>query len=370
MEEKQVYALIHKYKAGKLTAEETAMLESWYINLSANSNHEISDTDLSRNLGIIAKHLPLRYARTARLLWYKVASAAAVLLIAGAALYYYVDRPADVRLYTNDVAPGKNTATLTLAGGKMINLSDTKSGVVIAADKLAYSDGTLVSNQHPVPDLTTENVTVSTPRGGTYQVVLPDNTRAWLNADSKITFPSRFSGKYRNIELHGEAYFEVSKDKTHPFIVTTNTQKVQVLGTHFNINAYGDEPTVNTTLLEGSVMVLPLGEDINRNIVLNPGQEAVANVGEITIRNANIEEVMAWKEGYYRFNDADITMIMRQIARWYNVQVIYKGSIPKTALNGRMSRSRNISQVLKMLEKTQELQFEVQGKKVYVSAPE
>ena len=187
-------------------------------------------------------------------LWVRIAAAAAILVFAGAGLWFYlVFRPGinseSGIVYQNDIAPGKNTATLTLSNGKTIRLSDAKNGVVLAGSKLTYNDGSEVLSQ---ADFSPQWYTLSTPRGGQYQVTLPDGTKVWLNAASTLSF-SIVQGRYskRNVTLVGEAYFEVAKDKQHPFVVKTKGQEVSVLGTHFNINGYADNPLIKTTLLEG-----------------------------------------------------------------------------------------------------------------------
>lgn len=261
---------------------------------------------------------------------------------------------------------------MTLANGQVINLSDAKRGVVIDATKLSYSDGSSVehlSEGNTINNL--EKIMISTPRGGQYQVELPDGTKVWLNAASSISFLSSFSGLNRRmVELSGEAYFEVTKTKTKhiPFVVSSNGQEVEVLGTHFNINAYTDESSIKTTLLEGSVRVSNAAktkEAKTAEIVIHPGEQAQFARGLIRTSQVDVGEVMSWKEGYFQFNNADIKAIMRQISRWYDVDVRYEGTTPELAFSGEIQRNLSLSRVLKILNKSG-VHFRIEGKEVIV----
>lgn len=318
-----------------------------------------------------------------RRLWPRVAAAVAAITLGvwfyQPVLNWFQDHPggsaATRDLYTNDIAPGKNTATLTLANGKVINLSDTKTGVIIDASKLTYNDGTNVNTTSTSPpvglpslaggelqaaDNNVQMLTASTPRGGMYQVVLPDGSKLWLNADSKISFPSQFIGDERKILLlYGEVYFEVAKNKQKPFFVETKGQEVEVLGTHFNINAYPDESGIKTTLLEGSVRV--------NAITLKPNQQAITINKQITIKKVNAAAIIDWKNGEFLFNDEPLESIMRRVARWYNVEVIYRSINPKETFGGSISRFENVSKVLENLELTGGIHFKIEGRKIIVS---
>jgi len=254
--------------------------------------------------------------------------------------------------YKNDIAPGKNTATLTLASGKVINL-DTNRTSVIVSDSVK----------------TVTALTAATPRGGTYQFTLPDGSKVWLNADSKLEFPSRFNGSERNISLSGEAYFEIAKDKAHPFIVRTKNQEVTVLGTHFNISSYADEALTTTTLAEGSVKVSAFDSATGRQVaVLKPNQQAIQNpTGGMQVRQVDVSEALAWKNGEFVFDDEPLESIMRKVARWYDVDVVYEANAPKdVTLGGYVSRTRNISVVLEQMERTGKVKFKIAGRTVHV----
>ena len=300
----------------------------------------------------------------------------------------------------NDIAPGKNTATLTLPNGKTITLSDAKTGVVIGDDKLSYNDGTDLSARHPElvsgsrPGYATM-LTAATPRGGTYQVVLPDGTKVWLNADTKISFPSQFNGKERRIVLEGEAYFEVSKVYAPlgasarsssreratsssrasvatrdliPFIVKTKQQEVEVLGTRFNINSYTDEVATTTTLIEGSVRVNAFNSATSRaTAILKPNQQSIANSEGMQVLNTDASAALDWKNGEFVFNNEAITSILRRVSRWYNVEIVYQTNTDRPlTFTGSVSRFDKVSSVLKMLEKTSDLHFEIKERKIIV----
>lgn len=268
--------------------------------------------------------------------------------------------------YQNDIKPGKIGATLTLSNGKKIDLGTSanqelarESGVVVtktANGRLVYQS---VASKQPV---TTQTNTLTTANGQNYQLRLPDGTRVWLNAESAITYPVSFTGlKQRIVQLKGEAYLEVSKDKTHPFILRTERQDIQVLGTHFNVYAYQGEPT-KTALAEGAVRVT-VGK---RSKSIVPGQQTVVDDQNIKVEAADLEYVMAWKNGDFDFDDEPISNIMAILARWYDIQVKYQDDFSESRLTGSISRNRNISQVLRMLEQTKKVHFKVEGRRVIV----
>lgn len=305
-------------------------------------------------------------------LWPRISVIAAVVALIALGIYFFNTADFSDKIgssglsYANDVAPGHNTATITLANGHTVNLSQGKTGVVIDADKLAYNDGTEINTaarSGSLPAIDEELLTVSTPRGGTYQVTLPDGTKVWLNAASSLKFLSSFGEPkydYRKIELVGEAYFEVAKDKNRPFIVTSKGQQVTVLGTHFNISSYDDENITRTTLLEGSVK-------INEEI-LKPGEQSILRGGQIKVVTADIETAMAWKNGDFVFKGEDFKTTMRKIARWYNVDIVYDADLKDNIeLGGWVSRESKLSEVLSRIELAGDVHFKVEGRRVFVT---
>lgn len=271
------------------------------------------------------------------------------------------DKPLLVSEYKNEVHPGGSHAILTLADGSSVALDTTKKGIVTVQGKARLTkigQGSLVyevmAGEHAVVSYNT----ITTPAGGQYQVTLADGTKVWINALSTLKFPTSFSGPARSVELKGEAYFEVAQNKNKAFHVLVNGLDVQVLGTKFNVNAYTDESSLKTTLMEGSVRLV----EENRSLILTKGQQgaAVPN-GPITlVKDANTDEALAWKNGYFSFDDADIHTVMRQLARWYGIRIRYEGAPTKTLFWGKMGRDLNLTQVLTGLDKSK-VHFQLEG---------
>ncbi|MGN6298132.1 MAG: FecR family protein [Ginsengibacter sp.] len=276
-----------------------------------------------------------------------------------------IGKTASIHKEKNDVSPGRNTAMLTLANGTTINLDSAANGALTTQGNAKILNVNGLLSYNTVGNKSSEVVynTISTPRGGQYQLMLADGSKVWLNAASSLRFPASFVGKERKVELLGEAYFEVAKNAAMPFKVKVHGMEVEVLGTHFNINSYDNESIVRTTLLEGSIKI---NKD-DKSSLLKPGQQAQMNeAGEIKIiNNVDVEEAIAWKEGKFQFDKADIHAIMRQLARWYDVEVEYKGNV-SSHFGGTISRDVNLSQVLNMLHLTGEVNFKIEGKKVVV----
>ncbi|MEJ2903464.1 FecR domain-containing protein [Pedobacter panaciterrae] len=268
-----------------------------------------------------------------------------------------------------DVLPGGNVAVLVLSDGKRVSLD---SGAVALREK----DGTQVSgNQGGLAysnDIASEQEevlynTLIVPRGGTYNIQLPDGTNVWLNAMSELRFPVKFGTKERKVELIGEAYFEVAKNKDVPFKVITAHQEIEVKGTHFNVNCYADENFVRTTLLEGSVKISDPAAPA-RSWLLSPGEQAQTNkkTGKTALEKVNMKEVFAWKNGYFFFNDEKLESIMAKIARWYDIEVVYKGQLEEQSFLGQIERSKKISSILNVLELSGNVHFKISGRRVVV----
>ncbi|MCK7556759.1 FecR domain-containing protein [Chitinophaga sedimenti] len=300
--------------------------------------------------------------------WWPAAAAAGLLAIGGVTYWQLQpQKPVQVvesqeQRFRNEVQPGGNKALLTLADGTVIELDSAANGVLalqggakvrkLANGQIVYEAGAAASGTN----------TIRTPRGGSYQLTLPDGTQIWLNASSSITYPLNFNGQ-REVDITGEAYFEVAKDADHPFSVRSGDVKVQVLGTSFNINAYEDESVMKTTLLNGAIVVQSQG---GSSPVLRPGQQARYGGGNITVAdNVNTEDVVAWKNGYFQFNEADMPTVMRQLEKWYDVEVVYEGEIPKRSFGGGMQRSLPLTEVLKILEENN-VAFRIDGRKIIV----
>lgn len=274
----------------------------------------------------------------------------------------------------NDILPGGNKAILTLSNGTNILLDSSANGMLALQGNtriVKVSNGTLVYTPNPDTKNSVEVQfnTINTPRGGQYKLVLPDGSLVWLNSASSIHFPTAFIGRERKVEITGEAYFEVAKNKDMPFKVKSTSSEIEVLGTHFNVNAYDDESSVKTTLLEGMVKVSgmePGAKQLPK--FLQPGQQAVIDKqGTIIVMdNADIEEAIAWKNGLFQFKSADLKAILRQIARWYDVEVVYVGNV-NLHFTGQLTRNENVSSLFEKLALTGEVHFKIDGKKIIVS---
>ncbi len=312
-----------------------------------------------------------RMAKRFRLFSVRTVSAAAVLAVISVGVYFLtVKRNVAGSSYANDVNPGTTKAVLTLADGSKIMLDAAKKGKLAEQSGMRVAktaDGQLV---YTVTD--TDHAgsaaynTLETPKGGEYQLHLPDGTKVWLNAASSLKYPASFAdAKERKVILSGEAYFEVAHHRNSPFRVVTDKQVVEVLGTHFNVNAYQNEPDTKTTLLEGSVNVVQQAG--TKHFVLKPGQQARVAEG-IEVVNVDTETAVAWKNGDFILKDEDFKATMRKISRWYDVDVIYDESAPADLeLGGWVSRAKNISAVLKVIESTGKVHFKVQGRRITVT---
>lgn len=264
----------------------------------------------------------------------------------------------------NDIPPGHNGAILTLADGSTVVLDSAGNGAIAQQGnvqvlnnngQLAYKGkgaGTVAYN------------TLSTPKARQYQLVLPDGSKVWLNSASSIRYPVAFAGRERKVEITGEGYFEVAKDAAHPFIVRSPKQEIKVLGTHFNINSYEDEAVVKTTLAEGSVRITSVNK--LAPIVLKPGQQAINDAKAIKVKNVDIEEELAWKNGMFISQNQDFKTMMRAIARWYNVEVVYDYDPKDLYIAMQISRTRDIQEVLNRLESTGDVKFKIEGRRIRV----
>lgn len=296
--------------------------------------------------------------------WRKITVAASVLLVIGLGIHslFQKDNKHLSRLTSKkieDKEPGKTGAILTLSNGSKIVLDSVGNGL------LANQSNTTVSKKNGGLIYAADNNaqvvynTMTTPRAHQYHLELSDGTKVWLNASSSITFPTSFAANERKVKITGEVYFEVAKDKKKPFRVLVNDMQVNVLGTHFNVNAYQDEATVNTTLLEGSVLIT----EKSKKILLKPGQQAQKQKSGVIVINDNVntDEVIGWKNGLFYFEQANLQTVLRQLSRWYDVDVVYENGVPSRSFEGEIQRDLNLSQVLRILEKNK-VHFKIEGK--------
>lgn len=293
--------------------------------------------------------------------------AAAVLLVASSGLFFLVrksESPQDRKIIETEILPGYNQATLTLADGRTISLDSAQSGIVIDNEDIKYNNGNSVlaeKDESPrAPDPNTQYATITTPRGGQYQIILSDGTKVWLNAASTLRYPIKFTGDGREVELEGEAYFQVRK-KGSPFIVKSHGQEITVLGTSFNIAAYADENETKTTVVEGKVQVSQGTE----RILLIPGEQSVLNNGFLTTQKADVEAIIAWKSGKFYFKNTPFREMIMQVARWYDIDVAYESTVPKATFSGDMKRSVSLMTVLDLL-KLSGIRFHLEERKLII----
>jgi transmembrane sensor len=347
-----------------------SIIEDTWEGMSTWNTSEVSEYKAKEIYSLITAEIPA-VPKTQKL-WPRIVAVAAMVAMVVFGIWFFTNEIPSPRkdsphpgVVTNDIRPGKHTATLTLANGKTIQLSDAKTGLIVG-EQLTYNDKTEIDSSLRFSRNNSEVqiLTASTPRGGTYQVTLPDGTEVWLNADSKISFPSRFTGAKRRITLQGEAYFQVAENKSHPFIVESKGQQVEVHGTHFNINAYEDEARTKTTLLEGEVSV---SSGSQQPVTLYPGQQAISEAGMIRVTKADADVDVAWKNGLFAFRNENIQSIMRKVSRWYNVDVEFKDeNILNKNFGGTFSKFENVSEMLHVMELTGVIHFKIDGRRIIV----
>ena len=359
-DELEVFA--HLIKEGKLDA---SLFNALNAEAGINSEDEVSIN------GIIKKNSVLP-------VWLKYAAAILLFTSVTATLYIRTlnkkQQSVQPQIVNNDAVPGSNKAVLTLANGEKIILGTSGNGTIAQQGSTQVKEvqgGHIVyqalagTDKPQIQDSIHQEIgynTINTPKGGQYTITLPDGSKAWLNSVSSITFPTEFKEHERKVSITGEVYFEVAKNKSMPFIVKSNGQNVKVLGTHFNINAYDDEDKTRTTLLEGSVQI----SANNNHEILTPGQQAEVVNHHITIINSSdTEAAVAWKNGNFVFNNADLPSLMRQLSRWYDVNIIYRGDIGEHEFVGQIKRSVKLSSVLKILA-VSGVHFTITGKNLYI----
>lgn len=387
-----IAVLIGKYLANSLSEDELRTLEEW-INASDNNRDLFTEmTDQQQLTG----HLQQYYAYDSDRISRKISeaipafgpdpvvpmrpvlfmkkwgwAAAAIILLAGGS-YYWASREEKVTQLASthiDIQPGSQGAVLTLADGSQVVLDSMNSGVIASQKGAAVvlSDGELVYNPTAAKSPEQEYNIMTTPKGRQFQVTLPDGTRAWLNAASSIRYPTAFTTNERRVEVTGEVYFEVAKNANKPFFVNVgNKAAIEVLGTSFNVNAYDNEQAVRATLLDGSVRVAVPSAGGNSGLVLKPGQQAMVKDTKVSLaEKEDLDKVMAWKNGLFNFDGADLEEVMRQLERWYNIEVVYENGIPHTRFIGEMSRQIALTDLLEILKRT-EVDFRVEGRKLIV----
>lgn len=388
MNQAEINNLLDRYLGGQCTAEEERRIEKW-LDQDLNEVNEwtlLSPEEKKTFLASLYRDIEKKIhgariisMKLRRRLW--IAAAVFFFFVAGGGIYLAFfnkitekgtarQSVPDVRFKNDVAAPGVSRATLQLADGRIVYLDSAQSGSVAmegnvkvvktADDQLRYE---VNSAGGGAADAAVRYNTVSNPRGSkAISLALADGTQVWLNAESSITYPTAFAGKERRVEMRGEAYFSAAHDPDKPFIVKKGAIEVRVLGTEFNVNTYEDESSIAVTLVRGAVRV----NSGKRVQTLTPGQQArVDRAGDIRlVRDADIDEVIAWKNGLFQFKEADIETVMRQVARWYDVQVVYQGK-PNIHFGGKIDRNSTLVQMFNILE-TSGAHFSIDGKKVTV----
>ncbi|GLU51170.1 FecR family protein [Dyadobacter frigoris] len=418
--EENYYTFLEKYAQGCHTQEEHQAFLRWFNSISPTDARKVMDHYellLKNNAEPISSdgHFDLitkiegridqieqeevfssendQQTRVVSLWWnFRRFAAAAVLVLIGIGSYYMFSHKSASTVdganqtLSTDAAPGGNKAMLMLADGSVINLNEAGDGQIASQSGIQINkvtDGQLVYGKQIKDAEVVQNNSgiynqITTPKAGQYQISLSDGTKVWLNSLSSIRFPAVFGNDERKVEITGEVYFEVAKvslnKKRVPFRVISNNQIIEVIGTHFNVNSYRDESVVKTTLLEGSVKVSTVtnGKVSLETVKLKPGEQAIVKPkqADISVEKVDTESAVAWQKGYFKFKDTNIQEVMRQLSRWYDLEVVYSGPLPQDQFTGYVSKKVAISSVLHILEEGGGVKFNVKNKKVEVSALE
>jgi hypothetical protein len=385
MSNNRLFKLADAYLKGESSAEEERELHDWYdsqindeeekVNISTNETEEEIGKRILHE--IKAKIEAGKKSEKDKVVLFRKplfwVAASVIFLLAFALVFSAINKPSEEVLpagqisseYTNDVQPGRQKAMLVLSDGKKVPLDKSESGKVImdGSTEVMNEEGSLIYNNVTGEDESVRFNTLITSRGETYPLVLSDGSKVWLNSASSIRFPVVFKGKERAVEITGEAYFEVAHNNKMPFRVSVNNMEVKVLGTHFNINSYNDDGAIKTTLLQGSVRVM----EANKSVLIKPGEQAQVfdpafnPIKKIQVQTVNVDDVVAWKNGFFSFRHSNLKDIVKQLSRWYDIEVKYEGDIKQQEFTGKIDRHLSLSEVLKIMEQTG-VYFKIEGK--------
>jgi transmembrane sensor len=388
----RILYLLNAYSSDRCVESEEQELFAW---VNESSNHELLQQHIQKLIEQYNAEEPIRsvdwehlceqilhnsineqpHTVVRQMPWLRWSSAAAVILLSGVGIYLYLHHPSPKKTIATEVkqkpvindvpAPVNSKAVLTLADGSKIELDSISNGTLASQGNVQIvkqADGQITYNGTDNEDLYN---TLNVPRGSKVVTIkLSDGTQVWLNSESSLRYPASFRGTERKVEITGEAYFEVAHNTTMPFLVKKDAMEIKVFGTHFNINTYEDEGINKVTLLEGSIQI----SISNHQTLLKPGQQAQIKEDIKLVNGVNIEEVMAWKNGKFQFGEkADLNLIMKKIARWYDVDVEYEGGPIHQQFGGEMPMNSNLSEVLEIL-RTSGVNFTIDGKKVIVKS--
>lgn len=404
----QLTALIRKYLSGEANEQEKWQIEQWYESFDTSSlefaggDSQMTEESLNKSLKALQEKIAQEHSagempssRSSKRIfrWWQAAAAAIVLVIAAGvilALWKNQQRKKTganiaVQTPTKDFQPGGNNAVLTLANGRQIVLDSAGSGLISTQGntRIIKVNGGLLTYNRQSSNVNGESSvqynTITTPRGGRYEVILPDGSKVWLNAASSLRFPTIFIGNKREVEMTGEAYFEIAKNASMPFVVKKGSVEVTVLGTDFNVNAYDDESNLKVTLVEGLVRVSQVSTDNRQPIthnsqLLKPGQQVILSLSkdggtEMNLqKDADINEAVAWKNNLFWFDSENIEEVCKQLSRWYNVNISIHGNIPDL-FTGSIPRDMPFSKVFEVLQKTGSIQYKIEDANTIIVTP-
>jgi len=353
--------LLEKYLSGQCDENEKAKVEEWYLTFNQEGFDQTDDEIISDFIELQKrlKQIP-DVAKPKRRRYIAAAAAVLFLLLTTGLLWQKISkdkRAASHTVITHDILPGTDRAQLSIDGQAPIELDGQKEGLISRGFALRYGDGTTITETNKV-----QLVTLSTPIAGQFQVTLPDGTKAWLNALSSIRYPTAFDGPERSVHITGEVYLAVSKNRAKPFIIYTEQQRIEVLGTSFNVNAYQDDDQTLTTLVSGSLRVTDAKSAMQ--VTLKPGQQAIVGKEKnIQVNTINVEDSYAWKNGLYILNEEPLSQYARKIERWYDVQVDM-GPYGNTRLSAIIPRDAKLSEVLQAIELKSDVRFNIEGRRV------
>jgi transmembrane sensor len=374
MDKKKLENILPKYLNGSATLQESILIEIWYNSFEESDTPELDEKKISGATERIADRLGLSSAASFSS-WPWFGLAASILLVTSFVFLYYKNgndhtELGGVRQTSQEINPRFSGAKLKLQGGKEILVSKAEAGVLInenGIEILKTAAGDLIYNQSGKnPTFGINSLTTS--RGAQIKVTLSDGSQVYLNSASTFRFPALFKADSpRMVELLGEGYFEVAKDIKRPFVVNSNKQVIEVLGTHFNINSYKDEGLIKTTLLEGSIRLMDR-TDHDRKIILKPGDQAVFSSASLIVNAVDTRYAVDWKDGKFMFSNEKLSSILRRIARWYNIKIVYQGHLAaEPTFTGAVSKAENISKVLEMLEGTSKVKFQLKDDTLFVT---
>ncbi len=371
--------ILYRYVEGRCTDEEKAWVEAWYKE-NYDSTVELDSALTEKHFADVWQALERETGARNRWTFKRISSiAASIVVVLGAGIWYFADYfPSETKQIAAQTQPqsieaGRDQALLTLADGHTILLDSVAVGDHITEDGIGITkldNGTLSYkvDANSVYASKGKYNTITTPRGGQYKIELPDHSIVWMNAASSLRFPVAFTGDTRTVELEGEGYFEITHDKDKPFIVVSQNQHVIVKGTKFNVTAYGDDKSRVTTLLEGSVLVKSTGNQARGGdeVLLRPNEQAIMENEVITKSPIDALEVVAWKNGKFVYNGTPLEAIMKQLARWYDVEVVYLDAVEGITFTGSISRFENIDDVLRKISLTESVRFEINERRIMV----